>query len=438
MKLKDQFRFIRQNMKKNRMRVSMTILATAMGCAFLIVLASVAFGLHSTIIKENLESPAVTQIEVYGMNDGEGNFGPLNDENIDSIEELNGVKAVTRQRDLSIFTYSIEEYTQSASTVQSHFPSMTEAGIEISEGSYPQNKDEVMVGYHFALNFTDPDAEEIEYNEFGVPLEEYRYSENLVGKTIDMEIKTVVNGEETIETMPVTVSGIFEAPAREWSQDHNVYITDEKYNELAAIAGLTGEFGEIETTDHYQYATVYANTLEDVKPVVADLENEGYAVYSIVSEMSQINMLFNIAKAGLIFIGTIAILIASIGIFNTMTMAVTERAPDIGIMKAIGASPKVIKRIFLLESSYIGLMGAVIGIIAAYVISISVNLGLPLILQQVFPDEQLPEGFTFSSIPPSLILIAVAICLAVTVMSGMRPAKRATEVDVLKAMRREL
>jgi len=101
----------------------------------------------------------------------------------------------------------------------------------------------------------------------------------------------------------------------------------------------------------YDEVTVFANNLESVQGISDQLDDMNCATYSVVSSMKEMNTLFTIAKAGLIFIGTIAILIAFIGIYNTMTMAVTERAPDIGIMKAIGAIPKVIKRIFLLESS---------------------------------------------------------------------------------------
>ncbi len=422
----------------------MTILASAMSVAFLIVLASVAFGLHDTVIKDTIESPDVTQIEVAGKDTGNGNAESLTNENIAEIEALDGVNAVTRQKQIRQETrYVTDGYEINTQTIQSHFPSMEKAGIELGEGSLPEAKDEVAVGYHFALNLMkdDIDPEKVEYGEDGHLLPEYRFTGDIIGQTFDLEFKRMENGEEITETVPVTVTGVLEKPGREWAWDQKVYITDEK---LAEIEGITGtskamltDPANAEEDNGYDNAIVYADDLEAVKSVMTSLEEEGYFVYSIVSEMGQINTLFNIAKAGLIFIGTIAILIASIGIFNTMTMAVTERAPDIGIMKAIGASPKVIKRIFLLESTYIGLVGALIGIAVSYVISIGVNLALPMILEAAF-EEELPAGLQFSSIPFSLVLIAVVICLAVTMMSGLRPAKRATEIDVLKAMRREV
>jgi acetoin utilization transport system permease protein len=120
-----------------------------------------------------------------------------------------------------------------------------------------------------------------------------------------------------------------------------------------------------------------------------------------------------------------------------MTMAVTERAPDIGIMKAIGANPKTIKQIFLLESSYIGLIGALIGTLVSYLISYVVNFAIPMIIEMAFGEEA-PPDLVFSYIPLSLPIICFVICYLVTILSGLRPAQRATKIDVLSAMRREL
>ena len=67
MQFKDQIDFVRQHIKKNKMRVFMTVLAATMGTAFLIVLASVGFGLHETIREEMLSNRLVTEIQVHGV-----------------------------------------------------------------------------------------------------------------------------------------------------------------------------------------------------------------------------------------------------------------------------------------------------------------------------------------------------------------------------------
>ncbi|WP_340002854.1 ABC transporter permease [Oceanobacillus sp. FSL K6-0127] len=446
MKIKDQFRFVLQNIKKNKVRTGMTILATAMGCAFLIVLASVGYGLQESIVKDTLEQQIVTEIDIYGHIEEDDNYRSLTMEDIDYLESIDNVNAVTRRNQLRQFpTFSLDDYQSETTAVAAHFPSEVDAGLELDEGRLPEKPNEVVVGYHFLDYFVQDVEDEDIYDEAsGEIKEEYLYQADLIGQTLNMTVKKDldVDGEE--QTTPLTVVGILKKPTKEWVQDQNVYISGEVFAGVEAYTGTPGgELGvdgdelDSATVNAFDEVKVYATNLEAVQTIVDELDDSNYASYSVVSEMKQINMLFTIMKAGLILVGTIAILIASIGIYNTMTMAVTERAPDIGIMKAIGANPKTIKQIFLLESSYIGIVGALIGTIVAYLVSFLVNLGLPLIIEFAF-QEELPEQLQFSMIPVSLVLISVGICLLVTILSGLRPAKRATQIDVLKAMRREI
>ncbi|MBR3118166.1 ABC transporter permease [Oceanobacillus profundus] len=446
MKIKDQFRFVLQNIKKNKVRTGMTILATAMGCAFLIVLASVGYGLQESIVKDTLEQQIVTEIDIYGHIEEDDNYRSLTMEDIDYLESIDNINAVTRRNQLRQFpTFSLDDYQSETTAVAAHFPSEVDAGLELDEGRLPEKPNEVVVGYHFLDYFVQDVEDEDIYDEAsGEIKEEYLYQADLIGQTLNMTVKKDldVDGEE--QTTPLTVVGILKKPTKEWVQDQNVYISGEVFAGVEAYTGTPGgELGvdgdELDSTtvNAFDEVKVYATNLEAVQTIVDELDDSNYASYSVVSEMKQINMLFTIMKAGLILVGTIAILIASIGIYNTMTMAVTERAPDIGIMKAIGANPKTIKQIFLLESSYIGIVGALIGTIVAYLVSFLVNLGLPLIIEFAF-QEELPEQLQFSMIPVSLVLISVGICLLVTILSGLRPAKRATQIDVLKAMRREI
>ena len=445
MRFSDQFRFVRQNIKKNKMRIFMTVLASAMGTTFLIVLASVGFGLHDTLLKDVMEQDMINEISIYGYDDGE--YRSINDQDVAYFKSLENVRAVRHLNYLSQSpTYRVDDFELMSNTQSVDFASEQAAGMNLSEGRYPETDQEIIVGYHFVeeLYPIDVDPENI-YDEEGNQLEEYTYQDDILGKTIAFEIEKIdsENNSET-RSVEVTIVGVVENPSRECQIISNVYISEGLLTELESFTGTRNanpftddEYAKLTGEKMYDEVFIHSDSIQHIQNLTTKLSDEHYYAYSVANEIRQINMLFNVAKAGLIFIGTIAVLIASIGIYNTMTMAVTERAPDIGIMKAIGANPKTIKQIFVLESSYIGLMGAAIGTAVAYVISLAVNLGIPLILEAVF-EEQLPEGLKFSVIPWSLIAIAISICLVVTIISGARPAKRATQIDVLKAMRRDL
>jgi acetoin utilization transport system permease protein len=448
MRLKDQFQFVRQNMKKNRTRLFMTILATAMSVAFLIVLASVGFGLHKSIVKETLERRIVTEIEVPGKEEPNNGFRQLTDEDISYFEKIVDVKAVTRRKNLQNYMFNVDDHQTNAQAIVAHMPSETKAGLELAEGRLPNSENEVIVGYHFVedLRPNNEMSEEL-YDEKGQIKEEFRYKGDLIGKKITMNVIKFEDGKEIKEPLEVTVVGIREKPTKDWVYDSIVFVSEGVLKQVEEFTGTPRgmlkdpnnpdmEQPEI-TFDQYDQVNIYAKDMEAVKGITAELEENNYPSYSVINELKDVNVMFTIVKAGLIFIGTIAIIIASIGIYNTMTMAVTERAPDIGIMKAIGANPKTIKRIFLLESSYIGLIGAAIGTLVAYAISFIVNFGLPLIIKQAFGEEP-PEGLIFSHIPYTLPIISFIICYLVTILSGLRPAQRATKVDVLQAMRREV
>ncbi len=450
MRLKDQFRFVRQNMKKNRTRVFMTILATAMGCAFLIVLASVGFGLQKSVVKEITERRVITQIDVHGKEtENKGEFRPVNEMDVQYFEKVKDVKAVTRRKIVQQgSTYTTGNYKTSAETVVTNFPSEIKAGFELERGRLPKSKDEVVVGYNFPLNLADKDAPDNMYDEKGQLKEEYGYTGNIVGEKIELTVSQFKDGKQEEKKIPLQIVGISKKPTKEWVEDRSVYISEDVLTEIENFTGTpkgtmidpnnNQKLEGIDANgDTYDEVKIYAKSMEAVQSISDQLNEKNYGTYSVVNELKEVNMVFMIAKAGLIFIGTIAILIASIGIYNTMTMAVTERAPEIGIMKAIGASPKTIKRIFLLESSYIGLIGAIIGTIVSYGISFAVNFAIPLIIKQAF-NQETEINLIFSDIPVILPIICVVICYGVTMISGYRPAQRATRVDVLKAMRREV
>ncbi|MEK3934365.1 FtsX-like permease family protein [Sporosarcina sp. FSL W7-1349] len=417
MQFNDQVDFIRQHLKKNRMRVFMTVLAATMGTAFLIVLASVGFGLHETIRSEVLDNRLVTEIEVYE--------GDIDEQKMEEWKKSDHVKAVIQRWRLDLpYETQMDGYKGYHNMTVTSFEEEQKAGFALAEGRLPEKQGEVVVGYHFASQLYEESTTE--------EAEPAPYDGELLGKQFTYFIGNA-EGEMLENGIPLTIVGIAKEPTKEWVVDERVFADN------SIVPLLYEMYGAEDAEIFYRNTNVYADDLENVKVVSEQLRDEGYSVYSISDELDQLDIFFTALKAGLVFVGTIAILIASIGIFNTMTMAVTERTREIGVMKAIGANPKLIQRLFLMESAWIGLVGTVLAVLISYGVSMIANWVLPIIVASASGEESFEElGVVFSIIPWQLVVIASVISLSVAILSGWRPARKATKIDVIDALRQEL
>lgn len=433
MLFRDQIDFVRQHVKRNRMRVFTTILATTMGCAFLIVLASIAFGLQESLKNDILSDSAVTKIEVYG-NDEKG----IDQKAVKAIPNVQALVETTQFNEPLTANVKLENRSGSGEMVFTNFKEQQKAKIKLSAGTYPTKADEIIVGYNLGQNLLTK-KEEQSAKEEGKKEEKNNkgYQHSLLGKTISLSF-TLENEEEHTKVRQYKIVGIGEKPSKEWAMDTSIQISDAmKSNILNDYNGIFDK--KVQEKDFYNVSyNAYATDMEAVKGVLKKLKAMNLSVYSVTEQLDQLNVFFLALKVGLIFVGTIAVLIASIGIFNTMTMAVTERTREIGVMKAIGAGPKLIQRLFIMESAYIGVLGTVIAIIISYIISFLANLALPKILDAVISDGGIEEaGIRFSTIPWELVVIASLISIGVAVLSGWRPARKATKIDVIQALHQE-
>ncbi|MEZ7173431.1 ABC transporter permease [Sporosarcina sp. OR05] len=424
MQFKDQLNFVGQHIKKNKLRVFMTILAATMGTAFLIVLASVGFGVHDTMRNEILDNRLVNQIEIYG--DGTEEI------NVEALKKREHVKAVVYRQSVGVRQESkLDDFSGSHELIITDFSEEEKVGFALQEGRLPQNEHEVVVGSHFADNLYEQSTKETDDEEPNT------YKGSLIGKQFTYKMGLYDEPELFPEETPLTIVGIAKEPAKDWEIDLKIYADAVIINTLEPIfrTHVEDEYSGL----FYGNVTVYADNLENVTRVSQTLKDDGYAVYSIADQLEQIDVFFLAFKAGLVFVGTIAILIASIGIFNTMTMAVTERTREIGVMKALGASPKLIQRLFLMESAWIGIVGTIIAVAISYGVSFIANMLLPIIVTAALGEEEIGElNVTFSIIPWQLVLIASAISITVAMLSGWRPARKATKIDVIQALRQEL
>ncbi|MGN7386390.1 ABC transporter permease [Sporosarcina sp. SAFN-015] len=425
MQFNDQIDFVRQHIKKNKLRVFMTILAATMGTAFLIVLASVGFGIHDTMRKEILDNRLVNQVEVYSSE--------MDQAKVEELKQRDHVKAVVFRQSVSINQQTdLDGFIGSHNMTVTEFQEEAKVGFALQEGRLPENNNEVVVGSHFAESLIEMEAGDSDQE-----AEPPTYKEPLIGKQFTYKMGLFEEKELFPEETTLTIVGIAKEPAKDWVMDTNIYADAAIMPELNQI--FISHVEDADSQLFYGNVNVYADNLENVTAVSKALKDEGYSVYSIADQLEQLDVFFLAFKAGLVFVGTIAILIASIGIFNTMTMAVTERTREIGVMKAIGASPKLIQRLFLMESAWIGIVGTIIAVAISYGVSFIANIVLPIIVSTALGEEEFTNlDITFSIIPWQLVIIASVISITVAMVSGWRPARKATKIDVIQALRQEL
>lgn len=422
MRFNDQISFIMQHLKRSKLRIFMTILATTIGCAFLIVLASVGFGFQKTLEDEILSSDTVTQIMLWGDES-------FTDEDVKKIEQKEHVKVVLEKTMFEGYVESkLNDREGSMEAVIYDMNRYEKLESNVKEGRLPEKANEIIVGKHFGqalLNDVDrltieQKMRDAEKNGTYYDGSEEGYKGELIGTKVKLRIMNY-NDEPIQDWQEFTIVGIKPDPAYDWMQDSSIIF----HQDMKSTKGL----------ETYNEHKIYVDTAENVMPLLKELRDEGYQVYSQVEQLDEMGSFFLVAKIVLIFVGTIAVVIASIGIFNTMTMAVTERTREIGILKAMGATPSLIQRLFLMESLFIGIIGTALALIISYAVSFAGNLIAPMVMQSVLNEgEPLDFQFTFSLITPSLVLTATLISLAVAVLSGWRPARKATKIEVVEAL----
>ncbi|MCR4441728.1 MAG: ABC transporter permease [Peptococcaceae bacterium] len=187
--------------------------------------------------------------------------------------------------------------------------------------------------------------------------------------------------------------------------------------------------------DAYDYILVRAGNVEQSRELSETIKKLGYSTWSMVDQLEGIEKTSRTIQAILGGIGSITLLVAALGITNTMIMSIYERTREIGIMKVIGASFRDIHALFLAEAGLIGFFGGAFGLVVSYVVSYVINQ-----LSRDFMNRGMPPGAEttgISLIPPWLALFALAFSVMVGIAAGLYPAYRAVRLSPINAIRNE-
>ena len=182
----------------------------------------------------------------------------------------------------------------------------------------------------------------------------------------------------------------------------------------------------------YSNLNVRVKSPSQVQAVEDAIKKMGFRTFSIIDATRSVRRFFAVLDLFLGIFGSLALAVASIGIVNTLVMAILERRREIGIMKAIGASDSDVRRLFFAEAGVMGVFGGLVGVTLGWLIGRAINLGMNVYLRrQHFPPEQI------WSFPWWLVLGAIVFAVLVSLVSGLYPAARAARLDPVQALRYE-
>jgi putative ABC transport system permease protein len=182
----------------------------------------------------------------------------------------------------------------------------------------------------------------------------------------------------------------------------------------------------------YETLTVRVSSPKVVQTVEDTIKGMGFGTFSILDATKNMMLFFTVFDSLLLIFGSLALTVASLGIVNTLVMAILERRREIGILKALGAADRDVRRLFFVEAGAMGLLGGVLGVAMGWLIGRALTIGTNAYLKR----QELP-AIDISSIHWWMVALAIGVSFFVSLAAGMYPASRAARLNPVEALRYE-
>ncbi|MCR3921594.1 MAG: ABC transporter permease [Firmicutes bacterium] len=459
MKSFDLLTLANRNLWRRKGRTFLTVLGVIIGTTAIVVMLSLGIGLVESQKKQMEQWGSLNMIRVQQSYSfpGEPSDNPqrlLNDEAIEEIRAIEGVLALSPAYEVG-GEAKLGRKMGYFSLIGIDPAMMDLLEFEVSHGRLLTGDDKfnVVAGSWVINNFMDPKEQPGRWDEpppQGDPLE-------LLNKRVSL---TLMNQRQQKRVYSLNVVGILSDTSMEHA--HSVFgplpeikkmrdfIQQGMQNDPMIPPGKAMEMSgstadrvvEVPTQpgrssgrekDQYSFALVRTEDVAFTRAISTDLRERGFNAYSMADNLAGIENAARQMQAVLGGIGAITLLVAAIGITNTMVMSIYERTREIAIMKVVGASFGDIRTLFLAESSLIGLMGGSIGIGLSYLLSYILNKYLGAAMAPGMGQDGV--ALQISMIPAWLVLFAVAFSIGIGLISGIYPANRAIKLDPITAMR---
>ena len=435
------------NMKRRKVRTFLTVLGVMIGVISVVALLSVGIGVKNEMIDSAVASGSVNQIKVYSEAGGKHKDRMITDRTIDTFASITNVSGCYPLYEVAVsMKYGEYEYYGNLVGV----PGNELGSWDLSYGE--KNADssrtpELIAGSSVGKLFFNQNTYDSYENR------EKKSIAALIGKRFDTTVGWVGENEKTVK---LKLAGVLSDgdkdnnSAQDEESDETVDISED-YSEksqtiycdmdsLKSLLRMVSADGKLygQPVDGngnsyrefvYTAAVVTVDDINNVDAMVKKFQDMGYQTENSKEYLDTIQKYLKMIQLLLGGIGMIALVVAVIGISNTMTTSVFDRINEIGILKVLGCDIDELRLLFLMEAAVIGLVGGVLGVLSSYGVRIVVN-------KAAVSMFNLAKGIQIAMIPWWLALAGVLGSVVLGVAAGYFPARWASKLRPIDAVTR--
>jgi ABC-type antimicrobial peptide transport system permease subunit len=461
MKFLDLLRLSTSNLFKRKLRTILTVLGVMIGVASIVVMVSLGLGLSRTLTEEMSSYGSLTSVTVrdsssgyyYYWDDGSSDSETdeskhLDDAAIEELSQLPNVEQVVPifEMDVMAKTNGYEAYLTLTGVPDGYLESQ---GVELEQGSFPvggNGQMQVLYGNQVLNQFYNSKTNSGYW--WDGTMADVDFMKDTVFFILDQdaywEYQSGSSEEGVVPQMPkkhiFDTSGIIAGGADDYnSYSYNVYcniddlmaMVKKEFKNKTVPGQPTTASGKPYKTLYYNALYVYTDSMDHVTELQTTISGMGYSASSDAEWIQQEQKTMGYIQLVLGGIGAISLLVAAIGIANTMMMSIYERTKEIGIMKVLGCDMRNIQGMFLIEAGCIGFIGGVAGLAISYILSAIINM----VANSMGGEMGLAGGISY--IPIWLAVLSLGFAVLVGMIAGFFPSLRAMKLSPLAAIRNE-
>jgi ABC-type antimicrobial peptide transport system permease subunit len=450
MKTRDLADLALRNLREALLRNALTTLGVAVGVASLVAMLSLGVGLQQLASKRLSQSGLFDTIFVTPKNSFRGMGRPQREASSDKpartldedarteIAKLPAVIEVYPQ--IRFFTevrFQNKPYATvvvgmpdssknsgSFDGMQGHFfssPSANEAILQVEFAKELSNNPGSLLGQELILRYAERQA--LAPNVNGTPSNAREPSGgfSVVPKDLRLQIVGVV------ETEPAAGYGGYGNARVLMPLKTAVTLRAAQVNDLRDVVR---DSNAGKTT--YPSLSVRATSPSHVEALEVSIKGLGFNTFSLLDASKSLRTFFSVFDLLLGIFGSLALAVATLGIVNTLVMAILERRREIGILKALGAADSDVQQLFFFEAGVMGFLGGILGVLFGWLLGRGLTFGT-----NVYLRRQNLNPIELSSVPWWLVLAALAFAVLVSLAAGLYPASRAAKLNPVDALRYE-